>query len=101
MDTLLDDPNQRSSGGVTMLMNAANSGQRRMGAHTHTQKKPFDLQSKQCLAASQNAQRIPKDPKGSQRHIGELRCRSLDIQYEWSSHMYTPGLMVVLVQVWI
>lgn len=26
VDTLLDDPNQRSSGGVTMLMNAANSG---------------------------------------------------------------------------
>ena len=26
MDTLLDDPNQRSSGGVTMLMSAANTG---------------------------------------------------------------------------
>eukprot|EP00434_Breviolum_minutum_P035163 symbB.v1.2.031125.t1/scaffold3576.1/size53854/3 len=26
VDTLLDDPNQRSSGGVTMLMNAANTG---------------------------------------------------------------------------
>lgn len=44
---------------------------------------------------------VSKCPKDPFRHIGELRCRSLDIQYERSSHMYTPGLMVVLVQVWI
>ena len=36
VDTLLDDPNQRRSGGVTMLMNAANTGQRRMGTNTDT-----------------------------------------------------------------
>jgi len=61
VDTLLDDPNQRSSGGVTMLMNAANSGQRRMGTHTleHTPKR------NPLICKANNVLLRLKMPKGS------------------------------------
>lgn len=54
VDTLLDDPNQRSSGGVTMLMNAANSGCPRACTHTIL----FSIKNRAVVFSS----KFPKHP---------------------------------------